>query len=111
MEVARLAEALAREGGRTCADEACLGGLIHDGGRLAVWKLPGGVTKADTARWADGCDRLLAGRRVRLALGRTLVRGGQHENQRMQGQGNGQADEGPEAGAGRGSGAQGQGRS
>lgn len=60
MEVARLAEALAREGGRTCADEAFLGGLIHDVGRLALWKLPGRVTNAYSALLANGCEPMFA---------------------------------------------------
>lgn len=60
MEVARLAESLARESGRACPDEAFLAGLIHDVGRLALWKLPGRFTNLYANLLQQGCEPMFA---------------------------------------------------
>lgn len=60
MEVARLAEALARDSGKHCPDEAFLCGLIHDVGRLALWKLPARLTQQYTTLLQNGCEPMFA---------------------------------------------------
>ncbi|MFN7936870.1 MAG: HDOD domain-containing protein [Bryobacteraceae bacterium] len=60
MEVARLAEALARESGKTSSDEAFLCGLLHDVGRLALWKLPVRLTSQYTTLLQNGCEPMFA---------------------------------------------------
>jgi HD-like signal output (HDOD) protein len=40
LEVARMAEVLSRTSGKAEPEEAFLAGLMHDVGRLAIWKLP-----------------------------------------------------------------------
>ncbi|MBL8213223.1 MAG: HDOD domain-containing protein [Bryobacterales bacterium] len=40
LEVARMAEVLSRTSGKADPEEAFLAGLMHDVGRLAIWKLP-----------------------------------------------------------------------
>ena len=60
MEVARLADLLARDGGHTCPDEAFLGGLLHDVGRLALWKLPARLTNYYSALLQNGCEPMFA---------------------------------------------------
>ncbi|MBL8174139.1 MAG: HDOD domain-containing protein [Bryobacterales bacterium] len=60
MEVARLAEALARDSAKAAPDEAFLCGLIHDVGRLALWKLPARLTQQYTTLLQNGCEPMFA---------------------------------------------------
>jgi putative nucleotidyltransferase with HDIG domain len=60
LEVARLAEALARDSGSANPDEAFLCGLLHDVGRLALWKLPGKLTNQYTTLLQNGCEAMFA---------------------------------------------------
>jgi putative nucleotidyltransferase with HDIG domain len=60
MEVARMAESLARETGKVEREEAFLTGLMHDIGRLALWKLPSRLTAQYTALLDHGCEPMFA---------------------------------------------------
>jgi len=60
MEVARIAELLARQTRKAEPEEAFLAGLIHDIGRLALWKLPARLTAHHTALLDHGCEPMFA---------------------------------------------------
>jgi putative nucleotidyltransferase with HDIG domain len=60
LEVAKLAEALARTTGKTDPEEAFLAGLMHDIGRLALWKLPAKLTADYSALVDQGCEPMFA---------------------------------------------------
>jgi putative nucleotidyltransferase with HDIG domain len=60
LEVARLSEALAKAGGKADPEEAFLTGLIHDVGRLALWKLPANVSSKYKHLLEQGCEPLFA---------------------------------------------------
>ncbi len=60
LEVARFTEALARASGKADPEEAFLTGLIHDVGRLALWKLPANVSARYRQLLDQGCEPLFA---------------------------------------------------
>ncbi|MCC6392826.1 MAG: HDOD domain-containing protein [Bryobacterales bacterium] len=60
MEVARIAESLARQTRKVEPEEAFLTGLMHDIGRLALWKLPSRLTAQYTALLDHGCEPMFA---------------------------------------------------
>ncbi len=59
-EVARIAESLARQSGKVEPEEAFLTGLMHDIGRLALWKLPSRLTARYSALLGHGCEPMFA---------------------------------------------------
>jgi len=65
LETGRLCERLAVRTG-VHPEEAFLAGLVHDAGRLAIWKLPGDFSEAFARLLEDGCDPVFA---ERLLLG------------------------------------------
>ncbi|MBI4906753.1 MAG: HDOD domain-containing protein [Acidobacteria bacterium] len=60
LEVARLAEALARTTDKVDAEEAFLAGLMHDIGRLALWKLHSKLSVQYAALLEQGCEPMFA---------------------------------------------------
>jgi len=60
LEVAKLSEALARTTGNADPEEAFLAGLVHDIGRLALWKLPAKLTTQYAALTDMGCEPMFA---------------------------------------------------
>lgn len=60
LEVAKLSEALARTTGNADPEEAFLAGLVHDVGRLALWKLPAKLTAQYAALTEQGCEPMFA---------------------------------------------------
>lgn len=60
LEVAKLSEALARTTGKADPEEAFLAGLVHDIGRLALWKLPSKLTTQYAALTEAGCEPMFA---------------------------------------------------
>ncbi len=60
LEVARLAESLARTTGKVDPDEAFLVGLMHDVGRLALWKLHAKLSVQYAMLLDQGCEPMFA---------------------------------------------------
>jgi putative nucleotidyltransferase with HDIG domain len=60
LELAKVAELLARLSGRGEPEEAFLAGLLHDIGRLALWKLPARVVRQYGMLIAQGCEPMFA---------------------------------------------------
>jgi HD-like signal output (HDOD) protein len=60
LEVARMAETLSRTTGQGDPEEAFLVGLMHDVGRLAIWKLPTKNTTLYAALLEQGCEAMFA---------------------------------------------------
>lgn len=60
LDIACLAESLARKTGKADPSEAFLAGLLHDVGRLVLWNLPSVRTARYTALLDVGCEPMLA---------------------------------------------------
>lgn len=60
LEVARMSEKLAFLSGKADPEEAFIAGLVHDVGRLALWKLPAHLSEEYGSLLEQGCEPMFA---------------------------------------------------